>query len=90
MIHYEVFPQKQKEIYKNLSFLKNKGFILFGGTAIALQLGHRQSIDFDFFTSNKLDKKLKDEILKKLKSDIELVEGAIINEVVMYVKVGIT
>ena len=72
MIHYEIFPQEQKEIYKNLSFLKNKGFILFGGTAIALQLGHRQSIDFDFFTSNKLDKKLKDEILKNLKSDAML------------------
>lgn len=68
MIHYEIFPQEQKKIYKNLSFLKNNGFILFGGTAIALQLGHRQSIDFDFFTSNRLDKKLKDEILKNLKS----------------------
>ena len=72
MIHYEILPQEQKKIYKNLSFLKNKGFILFGGTAIALQLGHRQSIDFDFFTSNKLDKKLKDEILKNLKSDAML------------------
>lgn len=72
MIHYEILPQEQKRIYKNLSFLKNKGFILFAGTAIALQLGHRQSIDFDFFTSNKLDKKLKDEILKNLKSDTML------------------
>lgn len=72
MIHYEIFPQEQKKIYKNLSFLKNKGFILFGGTAIALQLGHRQSIDFDFFTSNRLDEKLKDEILKNLKSDTML------------------
>lgn len=72
MIHYEILPQEQKKIYKNLSFLKNKGFILFGGTAIALQLGHRQSIDFDFFTSNKLDKKLKDEILNNLKSDTML------------------
>ncbi|EPH07924.1 hypothetical protein HMPREF9309_01179 [Campylobacter ureolyticus ACS-301-V-Sch3b] len=72
MIYYEILPQEQKEIYKNLSFLKNKGFILFGGTAIALQLGHRQSIDFDFFTSNRLDEKLKDEILKNLKSDTML------------------
>ena len=72
MIYYEILPQEQKEIYKNLSFLKNKGFILFGGTAIALQLGHRQSIDFDFFSSNRLDEKLKDEILKNLKSDTML------------------
>ncbi len=27
------------------------GFTLYGGTAIALQLGHRQSVDFDFFTT---------------------------------------
>lgn len=26
-------------------------FVLFGGTALALRLGHRQSIDFDFFTA---------------------------------------
>ncbi|MDF1482816.1 nucleotidyl transferase AbiEii/AbiGii toxin family protein [Extensimonas sp. H3M7-6] len=25
------------------------GFALYGGTAIALRLGHRQSVDFDFF-----------------------------------------
>ena len=28
-----------------------RGFVLYGGTAIALQLGHRQSLDFDFFSS---------------------------------------
>ena len=27
-----------------------KGFVLAGGTAIALRLGHRLSVDFDFFT----------------------------------------
>ncbi len=26
------------------------GFVLYGGTALALRLGHRQSIDFDFFS----------------------------------------
>ncbi len=28
-----------------------ENFILYGGTAVALRLGHRKSIDFDFFTS---------------------------------------
>lgn len=32
------------------------GFTLYGGTAIALRLGHRQSVDFDFFTEKPLDK----------------------------------
>ena len=30
-------------------------FVLYGGTAIALQLGHRQSVDFDFFSNRPLD-----------------------------------
>jgi len=31
------------------------GFVLCGGTAIALHLGHRQSVDFDFFGSHAFD-----------------------------------
>ena len=34
-------------------------FILFGGTAIALQLGHRLSVDFDFFRQKPFDKEVK-------------------------------
>lgn len=30
-------------------------FVLYGGTAIALQLGHRRSEDFDFFSNRPLD-----------------------------------
>jgi len=30
--------------------------VLYGGTAIALQLGHRTSVDFNFFTDRPLDK----------------------------------
>lgn len=32
------------------------GFALYGGTAIALRLGHRDSIDFDFFSRTPLDR----------------------------------
>jgi hypothetical protein len=32
------------------------GFALNGGTAITLQLGHRQSLDFGFFSADALDK----------------------------------
>lgn len=35
----------------------SKDFYLVGGTAIALQLGHRHSIDFDLFTEKKLKRK---------------------------------
>lgn len=32
------------------------GFVLYGGTAIALRLGHRESVDFDFFSAGPLHK----------------------------------
>lgn len=40
-----------------LSFIKSfsSNFYLVGGTAIALHLGHRRSIDFDLFTDNSFD-----------------------------------
>lgn len=52
----EVLPPAQKQLWPKLSPLKDLGFVLYGGTAIALQLGHRESIDFDFFASTPLDK----------------------------------
>jgi hypothetical protein len=30
-------------------------FVLYGGTALALHLGHRQSMDFDFFGDRAFD-----------------------------------
>lgn len=46
----EILPKAQKDIYPHLKAIKDLDFTLFGGTAIALQLGHRESIDFDFFS----------------------------------------
>src|SRR5215472_13197256 len=31
-------------------------YVRYGGTAIALRLGHRSSVDFDFFSDRPLDK----------------------------------
>ena len=47
-------------------------FILVGGTAIALQIGHRKSIDFDLFKEKPLNKKrIKDKIyLSRLHSQL--------------------
>lgn len=50
-LNKNILPKEQLELYPNLKYFTELGFILFGGTAVALQLGHRQSIDFDFFTS---------------------------------------
>ena len=43
-------PPRQLQIWTRLATTP-KDFVLYGGTALALRLGHRESVDFDFFSS---------------------------------------
>lgn len=52
--HLQILPEPQKRLWRELSSL-SKEFVLYGGTALALHLGHRNSIDFDFFSDRQLD-----------------------------------
>jgi hypothetical protein len=52
----EVLPAAQREIWTSLAPAPHLNFVLYSGTAIALQLGHRESLDFDFFRFDSLDK----------------------------------
>jgi hypothetical protein len=52
----DVLPAAQKEIWASLAPAPMLSFVLYGGTAVALHLGHRQSVDFDFFRATPLDK----------------------------------
>lgn len=45
-----ILPPSQRTLWPALAPLAGMGFVLYGGTAIALRLGHRASVDFDFFT----------------------------------------
>jgi hypothetical protein len=47
-MHLEVLSSEQATMLPFIKFFKSK-FYLVGGTAIALQIGHRKSIDFDLF-----------------------------------------
>lgn len=49
-VFYETLSEDQKRVFPKLKFLTKSGFYLAGGTALALQLGHRTSLDFDFYT----------------------------------------
>ena len=53
----EILPKPQQEIWPLLAPAPRLSFVLYGGTAVALYLGHRRSVDFDFFRSEPLDKK---------------------------------
>jgi hypothetical protein len=46
----EVLPAPQRRLWDELVETP-KDFVLYGGTALALRLGHRSSEDFDFFSS---------------------------------------
>ena len=52
----DILPPSQLRLWPELRPTRQLGLVLYGGTAIALPLGHRPSIDFDFFTSEPLDK----------------------------------
>lgn len=49
MLYLQILNQNQLGLLKKLDFL-GKDTYLAGGTALALQLGHRTSLDFDFYS----------------------------------------
>jgi hypothetical protein len=53
----DILPKAQQELWPLLAPAPGLSFVLYGGTAVALYLGHRVSVDFDFFRSARLDKK---------------------------------
>lgn len=60
----EILNKNQLELLPFLQKFKRE-FFLVGGTAIALQIGHRQSIDFDFFKFSRINSKQIFELIKK-------------------------
>jgi len=62
--HLEILSGNQKKVVRNLSFLKTSSYYLGGGTALALQLGHRTSLDFDFYSPYRLENKDLEKLFK--------------------------
>lgn len=54
MYHDEILSDAQKDLIPLIT-LFGEEFGMVGGTALALQLGHRKSIDFDLFTPKPFD-----------------------------------
>lgn len=51
----DVLAPPQRELWDEHAKTIPAGWVLYGGTAIALRLGHRRSVDFDFFSDLPLD-----------------------------------
>jgi len=66
VVTWSSFPPRldiMQALWPLLGEVAGMGFVLYGGTAIALHLGHRQSVDFDFFSERPFDL---DQMLRRL------------------------
>jgi len=66
MLHLEILPAGQREFWEETAGRLPDDLVLYGGTAIALRYGHRQSVDFDFFTARPLDDGAREDIKSRI------------------------
>lgn len=68
MLHPQILNQNQINVLGKLTFDKNSGIYLAGGTALALYLNHRTSVDLDFYSEKEIDNNI---ILANLQKHFE-------------------
>src|SRR3989344_42304 len=68
-MHPEALSEEGKKIFPSLGRFVD--FYLAGGTALSLQIGHRISVDFDFFSPNEISEDLLNG-LKKTFADYQI------------------
>ena len=66
----DILPLSQRELWPALAAVPDH-FVLYGGTALALRLAHRASVDFDFFTSETFDA---ERLLRPFAADAEVLQ----------------
>jgi len=62
-MHQEALTSESRKVFEHL---RPRGFILGGGTGLALQLGHRVSDDFDYFSEKVIPRSLAGRIEKDI------------------------
>ncbi|MBM3217641.1 MAG: nucleotidyl transferase AbiEii/AbiGii toxin family protein [Candidatus Rokubacteria bacterium] len=65
----DVLPEPQRRVFRELGTVPRR-FVLYGGTAITLRLGHRRSLDFGFFSNGHFQP-------DALEREIPLLRGAV-------------
>jgi hypothetical protein len=72
-MHAETLTKNTKKIWNKIKkFEKIKDFYLAGGTALALQIGHRISVDLDFFSDEPIKKTLLQDIEDFFEKPVEV------------------
>lgn len=70
-MHLEAIDENMLRLSNNLEFLKEYSFYLSGGTGLSLQIGHRRSFDFDFFSSKEFTPEELSSAIKQHKISVE-------------------
>jgi predicted nucleotidyltransferase component of viral defense system len=70
-LYFEILEDRQKDIFFKLQIFSKRG-VLGGGTALALQLKHRKSYDFDIFTKTQIPHNFLLEVQKVFGKKIKL------------------
>lgn len=63
IFHKEILTKEQVRLLPLIRKFK-RSFFMVGGTAIALHMGHRRSIDFDLFTKSRIKRKVLEDRIK--------------------------
>ena len=70
----DVLPPAQRALWPELAAVPRR-YVLYGGTALALRLAHRTSVDFDFFAHDALDHHELEAVLTFVKEGETVQEG---------------
>lgn len=65
-----IFDQKRSAVFKKLAAFKKYG-VLAGGTALALQIRHRKSFDFDIFLPKPISRHFVKKVIEVFGSDLK-------------------
>lgn len=85
-IHLDILDNKRTELLQTIT-PHIKSFVLGGGTALALQLAHRKSFDFDFFSTSQIPKRLLEKLSRVLAIDNVAIDT--LDELTLFTKNGI-
>ena len=69
-MHREVLTEPGAALFPALS--RFAGFYLAGGTALALQIGHRVSVDFDLFTDADIERTFLDRVRRVFRNGVDV------------------
>lgn len=71
-MYWQTIDKNRIDLLTKLGFLKKQGFYMAGGTALALQIGHRESVDFDFYNEKEFNANNLVSEIKKFSRSLEI------------------